>query len=67
MKTKTTKRRMHKTSDPTWEAQTYGNSSKSPFNIEWVKYYNKQEGRDQVMFLYTERQTGKIVKYRVLR
>jgi hypothetical protein len=64
---KNTKKRTHKTSDPTWDTQTYGNSSKSPFGIEWVKYYNKVEGRDQILFIYTNKDDGKIVKYRMLR
>ena len=67
MKTKkTTKKRIHKTADPSWNTHTYSGSKKSPFQIEWLKYYNPMEGRDQVLFLYKERGTGKICKYRIL-
>jgi hypothetical protein len=64
---KKSKRKIHKTSDPTWHTVTYGNSSKSPFDIEWIKYYNEREGRDQIMFLYMDKTDGKIVKHRILR
>ena len=62
-----TKRKIHKTSDPTWNAQTYGNSEKNPFNVEMIRYYNPREGRDQVIFLYSSKETGEVVKYRTLR
>ena len=61
------KRKLHKTADPSWDAQTYGNPSRSPFNIEWLKYFNSIEGRDQIIFLYTDKETKEIVKYRILR
>lgn len=66
---KKVKKRTHKTSDPNWHTYTYGhnNDSKYPFDIEYVKYYNPREGRDQVLFLYTDKHTKKICKYRVLR
>tara|TARA_Y100000310_G_scaffold146412_1_gene145723 strand:+ start:856 stop:1059 length:204 start_codon:yes stop_codon:yes gene_type:complete len=55
-----------KTKDPTWETQTYG-SGKTPFEIEWLKYYNPVEGRDQILFLYKDKKTKGICKYRILR
>lgn len=61
------KKKLHKTADPSWDAQTYGNPSRSPFNIEWLKYFNPMEGRDQIIFLYTNKKTKEIVKYRILR
>ena len=61
------KKKSHKTSDPTWDAVTYGNSGGNPFDIEWLKYFNKVEGRDQVIFLYKEKGTENIVKHRILR
>lgn len=64
---KSSKKKSHKTLDPTWDAVTYGNSEKIPFNIEWFKYFNKVEGRDQILFIYTDKQSGKIVKHRILR
>ena len=64
---KSSKKKSHKTLDPTWDAVTYGNSEKTPFDIEWLKYFNKIEGRDQILFIYTDKQSGEIVKHRILR
>ncbi len=66
---KKVKKRAHKTSDPTWNTHTYGhnNDSKYPFDMEYLKYHNPREGRDQVIFLYKDKDTKKICKYRVLR
>ena len=61
------KKKKWKTKDPSWDAHTYGNQRKAPFDLEWVKYYNPMEGRDQIMFLYKEPTTKKIRKYRILR
>ena len=63
---KSTKKKTHKTSDPTWDAHTYGNET-HPFKIEWLKYYNKVEGRDQILFLYKDKHNDNIIKYRILR
>ena len=60
------KRKTHKTTDPTWSTHTYG-SDKMLFNIEWLKYFNPVEGRDQILFIYTDKKTKEIVKHRVLR
>tara|TARA_B100000676_G_C17559748_1_gene571633 strand:+ start:191 stop:397 length:207 start_codon:yes stop_codon:yes gene_type:complete len=60
------KRKSHKTSDPTWNTHTYGNH-KNIFDIEWMKYFNPIEGRDQILFLYSCKETKKIRKYRVMR
>ena len=64
-------KKVHVTADPNWNTITYPSQpedpSKSPFNVEWLKYFNPMEGRDQIMFLYSSKKTGKIVKYRVLR
>ena len=69
MKTKKIKRKIHRTKDPTWSTRTYSglSASRNPFNIEWVKYYNPVEGRNQIMFIYSCKATGKIVKHRILR
>ena len=64
---KNVKKKTHKTSDPNWDTYTYSGASTNKFNIEWLKYYNKVEGRDQIIFLYSDRDTGKIIKYRILR
>ena len=60
------KKKKYSTGDPTWQTITYGNPSKSPFNVEWLKYYNPMEGRDQIMFIYSDKSTKKITKYRIL-
>ena len=65
MKTKV-KKKTHKTSDPHYNVYTYG-QGKNPFDIEWIKYYNSSEGRDQIIFLYTDKKTKEICKYRILR
>tara|TARA_B100000029_G_scaffold476682_1_gene521026 strand:- start:134 stop:337 length:204 start_codon:yes stop_codon:yes gene_type:complete len=59
-----TKRKIHKTSDPTWDTHTYGNPQKSPFDIETIKVYNPMEGKDMIVHLYKEKKTGKIVKWK---
>jgi len=67
---KKAKRKTHKTSDPTWDTHTYGHNTedeKKFFNVEWMKYYNQMEGRDQIIFIYTSKSTKKIIKYRILR
>lgn len=66
MKTKKVKRKMHKTPDPNYKVQTYG-QGKNPFDMEWIKYYNPIEGRDQIVFLYIDKSSKKTVKYRILR
>jgi hypothetical protein len=38
-----------------------------PFRSEYIKFYNPREGRDQVMFIYSNALNGEIVKYRILR
>jgi hypothetical protein len=54
--------------DGSWDTtDLYRNNEKNPFKIEWVKYFNPMEGRDQIMFLYCDKNTGKIIKYRILR
>jgi len=67
---KKVKRKIHKTSDPTYNTHTYptvSDGGKIPFDIEWMKYYNPREGRDQIMFLYVDKVTKEPVKYRVMR
>tara|TARA_Y100000588_G_C13350911_1_gene542371 strand:- start:171 stop:386 length:216 start_codon:yes stop_codon:yes gene_type:complete len=41
--------------------------SKNPFNIDWVKFHNPREGRDMIIFLYSDKHSKKIVKHRILR
>ena len=66
MKKEKTKKKTHKTADPHYHVHTYG-QGKNPFNIEWFKYFNPMEGRDQIMFNYESKETGDIVKHRILR
>ena len=61
-------RKVHLRSDGSWDTtDLYRNAGENPFKMEWVKYYNPVEGRDQIIFLYSDRDTGKIIKYRILR
>ena len=60
------KKKIHKTSDPNYNTHTYG-QGKNPFDIEWIKYFNPFEGRDQIIFIYTDKKTKRIYKYRILR
>jgi hypothetical protein len=65
---KRVKKKIHKTKDPTWDTHTYSNdNSNYPFDIEYMKYHNPREGRDQIIFLYTDKDTKKICKHRILR
>lgn len=62
-----TKRKKHKTKDPNYNTYTYSGFAKNPFNVEWTKYFNPMEGRDQIIFLYTDKRTKAIVKHRIMR
>ena len=65
---KTKAKKVHIKSDGSWDTtDLYRNAERNPFKIEWLKYFNPVEGRDQIMFLYSDRDTGKIVKHRILR
>lgn len=61
------KKKPVKKEDGSWDTSDLYRISRNPFNIEWVKYFNPMEGRDQIMFLYTDKKTKKIVKHRILR
>ena len=69
MKTKKpkAKKRIHKGVDGRWDTRDLYRSGKNPFDIEWMKYFNPVEGRDQIMFLYSDKETHKICKWRILR
>ena len=67
MKTKKVKKKVRKKSDGSWDLSDLYRSGKNPFDIEWIKCYNPMEGRDQILFLYIDKSTKKIVKYRLLR
>ena len=69
MKTKKnkTKKKVHKKPDGSWDLSDLYRSGKNPFNIEWTKYFNPMEGRDQIIFLYTDKKTKQIIKHRILR
>ena len=60
------KKKLRKKSDGMWDTSDLY-KCKNPFDIEYVKFYNSTEGRDQIMFLYTDKETKKIIKYRILR
>ena len=67
MKLKTAKRKVkkkvHKTPDPNYDVYTYG-QGKNPFDMETIVYYNEREGRDVVICLYKDKETGEILKWR---
>ena len=67
MKTKKAKKKVHKKRDGSWDTSDLYKAGKNPFNVEWIKYYNPVEGRDQIVFLYSDKKTGRIVKHRILR
>ena len=50
-----------------WDTHELYQCSYDSFNVEWTKYYNQAEGRDQIMFVYKDEETNKIIKYRTLR
>jgi len=62
-----TKKKVHKKPDGSWDLSDLYRSGKNPFDIEWIKYFNPMEGRDQIVFLYSSKETKKIVKHRILR
>jgi len=66
MKTKV-KKKVHKRNDGSWDTSDLYRCSKNPFEIEWIKYFNPVEGRDQIIFLYKDKRTKKIIKHRILR
>jgi len=67
MKTKV-KKKLRKDKEGYWDTtDLYRNSDKYPFEIEWMKYFNPVEGRDQIIFLYKDKRTKKIIKHRILR
>ena len=57
------KKKIHKTSDPTYNVHTYG-QGKNPFDIERIRYYNEREGSYITIYLYKNKETGEIVKWR---
>ena len=68
MKTKEKpKKKLVKKYDGFWDTSDLYKSGRNPFEMEWIKYFNPSEGRDQIVFLYKDRKTKKIIKYRILR
>ena len=63
---KKVKRKPIKKKDGSWDtADLYRNTSKFPFNIEWLKHYNEMEGKDQIIFIYSDKKTKQIVKHKI--
>ena len=68
MKTKEKpKKKLIKKEDGSWDTTDLYKSGKNPFSIEYLKFYNQMEGRDQILFLYKDRKTKIVCKYRILR
>ena len=62
------KKKPIKKEDGSWDlSDLYRNSDRYPFEIEWLKYFNPMEGRDQIVFLYKDKKTKKIIKHGILR
>ena len=61
------KKKVSRKKDGTWDTRDLYRCSFNPFSIEWLKIYNPMEGRDQIVFLYKDKKTKKIIKYRTLR
>jgi hypothetical protein len=61
------KRKLTKHVDGSWDTSDLYRAGKNPFDMEWIKYYNPVEGRDQILFLYLDKETGRICKHRILR
>lgn len=64
---KKVKKKPTKKKDGSWDTRDLYRCGKSPFDIEWLKYYNPAEGRDQILFLYKDKISKKICKYKILR
>lgn len=61
------KKKPNKDKEGRWDTSDLYRCSRSLFEIEWLKHFNKMEGRDQIIFLYKDRGNKKIIKYRTLR
>ena len=61
------KKKPVKKKDGSWDTTDLYKSGRNPFNMEWLKYFNPVEGRDQILFLYIDKKSKKICKYRILR
>ena len=61
------KKKVSRKEDGTWDTRGLYRCSFNPFLIEWLKIYNPMEGRDQIVFFYTDKITKKIIKHRILR
>jgi len=64
---KKVKKKPIKKKDGSWDTSDLYRSGKNPFNIEWLKYFNPVEGRNQIMFIYTDKKTKRVCRYRILR
>jgi len=63
-----TKKKISKKKDGSWDtSDLYRDTNKNPFKIEYIKYFNPAEGRNQIIFLYSCKKTKRIIKYRILR
>lgn len=64
---KKVKKKPIKKKDGSWDTRDLYKSGKSPFDMEWIKYFNPVEGRDQIILLYLDKITKKIMRHRILR
>jgi len=64
---KKVKKKPIKTPDGEWDTRELYQCKYNPFNIEWLKFFNPMEGRDQIIFIYSDKNTKAICKHRILR
>jgi len=61
------KKKLEKNIRGEWDTSDLYRQGASPFIVDWVKFFNPKEGRDMVAFIYSDKESGRIMKYRILR
>ena len=58
------KRKLSKKKDGSWDTADLYKSGKNPFDIEVLTYFNSLEGKDIIIYLYKDKETGEIRKWK---
>jgi len=58
------KRKLGKNKDGSWDTSDLYKSGKNPFDIEVLTYFNSLEGKDIIIYLYKDKETGEIRKWK---
>jgi hypothetical protein len=58
------KKKLTKRDDGSWDTSDLYKSGKNPFDVETIVYYNEREGKDVIIYLYKDKETGEIMKWR---